>query len=295
MSEVRGRRLPPWFRRRHLPTDSRRRTESILRELRLNTVCDSARCPNRAECFHASTATIMILGDRCTRDCRFCAVGSGAAAEPDDGEPARVAEAVRRLGLRYVVVTSVARDDLPDFGARHFARTLEAVRSLPSAPVVELLTPDFAGDERAWGLVAEAKPDVWGHNVEVVPRLYPGLRPGADYGRSLRLLAWVKRRHPAVTTKSALMIGVGEERQEILAVCRDLKEAGVDLVVLGQYLTPSRDHWPVANFHTPGEFAALEAEIRDLGFGGVLAEPLARSSYRAEDLYRALTRPQPLP
>lgn len=276
-----ARRIPSWFKRPLGDTPERRRVEAILRAYRLNTVCDSAACPNRGECYSASTATFMILGNRCTRNCRFCNVSSGPPEKLDSDEPSRLASAAHEIGLRYVVVTSVTRDDLPDGGAGQFAATIKELRKLDPSPKIEILTPDFQGDEGALLVVAEAEPHVWGHNIEVVPRLYPELRPKADYRQSLRLLAWIKEKSPAIATKSALMLGVGETREEILETCMHLREAHVDLIVLGQYMPPSKDHWPVRKFYTPEEFAEFEGEINGYGFSNVLALPWARSSYQA--------------
>jgi lipoic acid synthetase len=246
----------------------------------------SARCPNLGECYGQQTATVMIMGDRCTRDCRFCAVTPEVPGGLEADEPERVAKAAEEMGWRYVVLTSVTRDDLNDGGAEHFARTIGALRSLEPAPLVEVLTPDFQGNRDAWEVVADSRPDVWGHNVEVVPRLYADLRPAAGYEGSLELLRWAKERDAGMVTKSALMIGCGERRDEILEVCRDLREAKVNLVVIGQYLSPSGEHWPVKRFYTPEEFEGLESEVAEMGFAGVLAQPCARSSYRAEEMYR---------
>jgi lipoic acid synthetase len=285
------RRLPPWFKRPVANTPSCKRTEDVLRRLRLNTVCDSAHCPNRAECYNEATATVMILGDRCTRNCSFCAVSSALPEPPDPEEPERVARAAKELGLKYAVITSVTRDDLPDGGAGQFASAIEALRRLSADTIIEILTPDFCGNEAALKQIAEARPDVWAHNVEVVPRLYPDLRPRADYRQSVELLASIKACNRGIVTKSAFMVGVGEMPEETLDVACDLRRAKVDLLVVGQYLAPSREHWPVAKFYTPEEFADLERRYESLGFFAVQARPLARSSYRAEEMYRnALNR-----
>lgn len=279
------RRIPDWLKQPLGPSPSAMKTSSVLDELGLCTVCEQAACPNRAECYGHRTATFMILGERCTRNCLYCNVASGTPQEPDSDEPAKVAQAVSRLGLKYVVVTSVTRDDLNDKGASHFADVIRALRSLPTQPRIEILTPDFSGSLKSVNAIIEMKPDVWGHNIEVVPRLFPALRPGARYQQSLTLLRTVKQSAPDIVTKSSLMIGLGETDREILDACNDLRDAGTDLVVLGQYLAPSHKHASVEHFYTPEEFQTLEREISSMGFTGVLAAPKARSSYRADELF----------
>jgi len=253
---------------------------ALLAEQGLHTVCRSARCPNIGECFGRGTATFLILGDRCTRNCRFCAVAPGTPSEPDPGEAARVAAAAAELGLRYVVVTSVTRDDLPDGGAAQFARTISALRARIPGCRVEVLVPDFRGDAEALETVLQAAPDVLAHNIETVRRLYPRVRPGADYERSLALLRRSSRR--GVITKSGLMLGLGEEEDEVLAALHDLRGAGCSILALGQYLQPTREHLPVERFVPPAEFAAWSDRARALGFRHVAAGPLVRSSYLAE-------------
>ena len=249
---------------------------------RLNTVCDEAKCPNRVDCFSRGTATFMILGNRCTRDCRFCAVEHGRPLPVDREEPGRVAAAARSLGLGFVVVTSVTRDDLPDGGADLFADTIRAVRrELPEAGV-EVLVPDFGGSAAAVDAVLAARPDVFAHNVETVPRLYPSVRSGADYERSLGVLARAAGEGRAAAVKSALMLGLGEERAEVERTLRELRSAGVDIVYLGQYLRPSEQHRPVARFVPPDEFEELRRFCIDEGFHWVSAGPFVRSSYQAE-------------
>jgi lipoic acid synthetase len=251
----------------------------------LHTVCQEARCPNQWECYSRRTATFLILGARCTRNCRFCAVESGSPAPPDPGEPERVADAASSMALSYVVVTSVTRDDLPDGGAGVFARTVAALRQhLPGARV-ELLVPDFGGDPAALAAVVDAAPDVLNHNLETVPRLYPLVRPGADYARSLALLAEARRRAPALATKSGLMLGLGERAEEIEGALQDLRRVDCRMLTLGQYLQPTPAHLPVERFVTPEEFAAWQRRGLELGFERVASGPLVRSSYHARDLF----------
>lgn len=285
------RKFPPWLRKRLPPEEQTRPVLELLRELRLGTVCQEARCPNIGECFARGTATFMILGTTCTRHCTFCAVGDGAPAPPDPREPDRVAEAARRLGLRHVVVTSVTRDDLPDGGAGHFARTIHALHEGTPA-TVEVLIPDFAGRTEDLERVLDAGPEVLNHNVETVPRLYGRVRPEADYRRSLQVLAGAAASPGVPVAKSGLMLGLGETPQEVLAVLGDLREAGCTALTMGQYLAPSPAHHPVAEFVPPERFRELEQRARDLGFAAVASGPFVRSSYgaarMAEDL---LNRP----
>ncbi len=283
------RRLPSWLKRR-LPaagrTDEIRR---LLDGLHLATVCDGAHCPNRGECYARGTATFMILGETCTRNCRFCAVDSRDPGPPRSDEPADVAEAAGRMGLSYVVVTSVTRDDLPDGGAGHFAATIRAIRrQLPEARV-DVLTPDFQGDESAIRTVLQACPDVFNHNVETVPSLYGNVRPQADYRQSLEVLAAAGRiggeLGKRIFTKSGLMVGLGETREEIRRVLGDLRAAECDILTVGQYLAPSEAHYPVERFVPPEEFAEIEGEAREMGFRAVAAGPFVRSSYRADEVF----------
>ncbi len=262
------------------------RTDRIVRDLSLHTVCRSARCPNRHECWNRATATFMIMGDACTRNCLFCAVAGGVPdGPPDSDEPDRVAEAARRLGLRHVVVTSVTRDDLPDGGARFFARTIGALRSACPAATVEVLTPDFRGIPACVRIVLDAAPDVFNHNLETVRRLQGRIRPRADYERSLSVLKQAARAgRPGLRVKTGLMLGMGESREEIIETLRDIVAAGCHFLTLGQYLPPSRRHLPVARFLPPEEFEALAKAGRELGLAEVVAGPLVRSSYRAEQL-----------
>jgi lipoic acid synthetase len=256
-----------------------------LSDLRLATVCEGARCPNRGECYASGTTTFMILGESCSRDCGFCSVPHGRPEEPEPDEPERVAEAARRLGLAYVVVTSVTRDDLSDGGAGHFAETVTALRALAPAPRVELLVPDFRGDGASIETVLTARPDVLGHNLETVPRLYPRVRPGADYARSLDLLR--RAADAGLTTKTGLMLGLGEDFGELEQVYRDVVRAGVAILTLGQYLRPTSDQLPVARYWRPEEFKAEGDRARRAGVPTVAAGPLVRSSYLAEHHFQS--------
>jgi lipoic acid synthetase len=277
-------RLPAWLRRPIARTGTYAEVDGVLGELALNTVCQSAKCPNRGECFSEGTATFLIMGGVCTRDCRFCAVESSQPEPLDPDEPRRVAEAARRLGLAHVVITTVTRDDIPDGGAAHFVATIEAVRAAVPLAAVEVLTSDFAGDETAVDRVAAARPDVFNHNLETVPRLYPTVRPQAVYTRSLRVLQRVKETEPDVPTKSGLMLGLGETSEEVVDVMRDLRTHGVEMLTMGQYLRPSTAHLQVAEFVEPHVFAALAKEAYSLGFSAVASAPFVRSSYHAGDM-----------
>jgi len=277
------RRLPSWLKRTLPRGNGNFFTEQLLRELRLETVCENARCPNRPECYSRRTATFMILGNVCTRPCGFCSVSKGHPEDLQEDEPARVAEAAYRLGLRHVVITSVTRDDLPDGGADHFRRCILAVRERTGA-VIEVLTPDFLGDLSAVDRVLEAAPEVFNHNIETVPRLYKKVRGRASYQRSLNVLAHVKRRSPATITKSGLMLGLGETTEELFDVLADLRAHGCDTLTLGQYLAPTLKHIPVARYVPPAEFDELAARARMLGFHKVVAGPFVRSSYHADEM-----------
>lgn len=274
---------PPWLKIR-LPAASRReRVRGLLRASGLHTVCEEAACPNLPECFGHGTATFMIMGDVCTRRCPFCEVAHGRPLPLDTDEPVRLAQTVQDMGLRYVVITSVDRDDLRDGGAGHFSACIAAVRAANSGIRVEILVPDFRGRmEQALNSLAAQPPDVFNHNLETVPRLYRRARPGADYAWSLKLLRAFKEGCAEVPTKSGIMLGLGEERDEVVQVLRDLRAHGCDMLTLGQYLAPSRHHLPVERFWTPEEFDELGSIARDLGFGAVASGPLVRSSYHAD-------------
>lgn len=281
---------PDWLRAPSASGDACDAMVALLRDLDLHTVCEEARCPNAGECFRSGTATFMILGGTCTRSCRFCAVSRGCPAPPDPDEPRRVAEAVRRLGLRHVVVTSVTRDDLPDGGASQFARTVDAIRSLARpegpAPRVEVLIPDFRGDPDALGIVLAARPDVLNHNVETVPRLYPAVRPEADYARSLAVLERARQLNPEGWTKSGIMVGLGETPEEIETVFRDLRQVSCDMLTVGQYLAPTRTHLPVVEYVHPDQFERYRLLALAMGFRHVASSPRVRSSYHAGEISR---------
>ena len=276
-------RLPAWLKRTLPKGNENFYTEKLLADLKLETVCDNARCPNRPECYSRRTATFMVLGNVCTRPCGFCATPRGATTELEDDEPARVAEAAARLGLKHVVITSVTRDDLPDGGADHFFRCVLAVRERTGA-AVEVLTPDFLGDTHAIDRVIAAKPEVYNHNMETVPRLYKKVRGKADYRRSIDLLARVKRLAPDMVTKSGLMLGIGETIDELFEVIADLRDIECDVLTLGQYLAPTLKHIPVARFLPPDEFDAIAGKARAFGFKQVVAGPFVRSSYHADEM-----------
>jgi lipoic acid synthetase len=281
-------RKPDWIRVKAPTSPVYHETHALIRDHRLNTVCEEAGCPNIGECWSQRHATMMIMGDTCTRACSFCNVRTGQPAALDGDEPDRVADAVARLGLRHVVVTSVDRDDLPDGGAAHFAATIRAIRAAAPATTIEVLTPDFLRKPGAMEVVAAARPDVFNHNLETVPRLYPSIRPGARYYQSLRLLDSVKRLDPGIFTKSGLMVGLGEQRPEILQVMDDLRVAEVDFLTIGQYLQPSVKHAAVKEFVTPEAFSELASLARARGFLLVSATPLTRSSYHADADFAAL-------
>ncbi len=278
-----ARRLPAWLKR-PLPVGNENfYTESLLRDLKLETVCENARCPNRPECYSRRTATFMVLGNVCTRPCGFCSVPRGETVQLEDDEPARVAEAAVRLGLKHVVITSVTRDDLPDGGSDHFARCVTAVRERTGA-AVEVLTPDFLGDRAAITRVIASRPDVFNHNLETVPRLYRRVRGRAEYRRSLDLLAQIKSQAPNMVTKAGLMLGLGETTDELFDVLADLRAVRCDVLTLGQYLAPTLKHIPVARFVPPAEFDELAVRARLLGFKQVVAGPFVRSSYHADEM-----------
>jgi lipoyl synthase len=275
---------PDWLKVRLPAGEGYFRLKTLVHNQRLHTVCEGARCPNIGECWGAGTATFMILGDVCTRACRFCAVKTGLPPMYDSDEPARVAEAIRKMNLRYAVITSVDRDDLDDGGAHIFAGTIRRTREACPGIRIEVLIPDFRGSVTALRTVAEAGPDVLAHNVETVPRLYKTARAGSRYDRSLDHLRNAKSFGFPMTTKSSLMLGLGESRDEIFQVFNDLRGADVDILTLGQYLQPTREHLPVEKFYTPDEFVEYRDHAYSLGFRHVASGPLVRSSYRAEQL-----------
>ena len=276
-------RKPQWIRAKAPTSPEVSRLKSVLRDHRLHTVCEEASCPNLGECFSHGTATFMIMGDICTRRCPFCDVAHGRPGALDGEEPANLARTIAAMGLRYVVITSVDRDDLRDSGAGHFKDCIEAVRSQSPQTKIEILVPDFRGrHDVALAIMEQAPPDVFNHNLETVPRLYKQVRPGADYAGSLSLLRRFKDRYPAIPTKSGLMLGLGETFEEIEQVMKDLREHGVDMLTLGQYLQPSRHHLPVVRYVTPDEFADLGERAKALGFAKVASGPMVRSSYHAD-------------
>jgi lipoyl synthase len=277
-------RLPEWLRIKLPTADTFSRTRSLLNELNLHTVCESAKCPNHWECWSKGTATFMIAGDRCTRACQFCAVSTAKPLPLEADEPQRVAEATRRMGLKHVVITAVARDDMADGGADHFRQTIEAVRSLNPGIVIEVLTPDFLDKEDAIDCVLSANPHIFNHNLETVRRLTPSVRHRATYDRSLSVLRKVKvKRGTAIHTKSGMMLGLGEREAEVLEAMRDLREAQCDILTLGQYLQPTLKHLPVEGFITPEQFAVYGEQARAMGFVHVASGPMVRSSYHADE------------
>lgn len=285
MVETARKRLPGWLRR-SLPELSAEKTHHILSDYRLNTVCESALCPNRSECYSRNTATFMILGEVCTRSCGFCAIKAGRPEKVEDDEPERVARAAKELGLEYVVITSVARDEMPDEGAGHFARTIEAVyREIPDVQI-EVLTPDFHAKRELIAKVVAAKPTVYNHNLETVERLQKQVRPQASYERTLKVLETVKSLDPSMTVKSGIMLGLGETPEEVWKAARDLRSAGCDIMTIGQYLPPSKNHLAVTEYVAPEVFAAYAETFKAMGFREVFSAPYVRSSYHAGETFR---------
>ncbi len=278
-----GKRLPEWIKVRISEGENYRELRQLVQDQGLHTVCQEAQCPNIYDCWNRRTATFMILGAVCTRACRFCAVTSGRPTEFDVTEPMRVAESVAKLGLRHAVVTSVDRDDLRDGGAEIFARTIRAIRRRSPGTTVEVLTPDFQGNREAVRAVVEAGPDIFNHNTETVPRLYGAIRPKAVYANSLGILRFVKELRPEMVTKSGVMVGLGEEKDELLQVFRDMREHSIDVVTVGQYLRPSARHAEVARYYRPEEFVDLKREARAMGFRHVESGAMVRSSYHADE------------
>jgi lipoic acid synthetase len=282
-------RKPPWLRVRAPGSEGYAQTRAIVKDHGLTTVCEEAACPNIGECWSISHATMMIMGDVCTRACAFCNVATGRPSPLDMTEPGRVADAVAKMGLKHIVITSVDRDDLPDGGAAHFAATVAAIRAAAPGTTIEILTPDFLRKPvSAAEQVIDSRPDVFNHNLETVPRLYLSVRPGARYFHSLRLLERAKERSGEIFTKSGIMVGLGESKEEVMQVMDDMRSAGVDFITIGQYLQPTRKHAPVDRFVNPDEFAALEVLARAKGFLMVSASPLTRSSHHAGDHFARL-------
>ncbi|MGH9315822.1 MAG: lipoyl synthase [Thermoanaerobaculia bacterium] len=280
-------RAPDWIREKRMRLAELHAVKRVMRRHSLHTVCEEARCPNRGECFSRGTATFLLLGDVCTRACGFCDIASGRPRPVDPSEPFRLAHAAQQMGLRFVVVTSVNRDDLPDGGASHFAATIHALRRLDPTPGIEVLTPDFRGRFDSLRIVVDARPDVYNHNVETVPRLYLRVRPGARLDRSLGLLSAAKLLNPEMTTKSGFMLGLGETEGEVLELLDRLRQASVDIVTIGQYLRPSRESLPVVEYVPPQTFERYREAGEKLGFQHVFAGPFVRSSYRAEEALNA--------
>ncbi len=277
--------LPEWFNQRVPRAGEDQGADGLIKELELHTICESGHCPNISRCF-PNGAAFLILGNICSRNCTFCAVDKGLPKPPDPDEPSNIVEAAKRLKINYIFVTSVTRDDLEDGGANQFVHTIELIRQeLPNVGV-EVLVPDFKGNPSAINSIVQARPEVTGHNIVTVPRLYPYVRPMADYQRSLDVLRLAKEFDSATVTKSGIMLGLGETREEIIAVMRDLRSAGCDLLTLGQYLSPSNHHYPIKNFPTPKEFADYEPLGAKMGFKGVVSAPLMRSSFKAGELYK---------
>jgi lipoyl synthase len=277
-------RIPEWLRLKLPTSNTFAQTRNLLQDLRLHTVCESAKCPNHWECWSKGTATFMIGGDHCTRACRFCAVTTAKPLPLEADEPARVAEATRRLGLKHVVITAVARDDLADGGAEHFRQTIEATRRMNPGIVIEVLVPDFNAQEEAIESVLSANPEIFNHNLETVRRLTPSVRSRATYDRSLEVLRMVKaKRGDAIYTKSGLMLGLGETETELFTAMQDLREARCDILTLGQYLQPTLKHLPVIEFIPPDRFQAYGDIARNMGFVHVASGPMVRSSYHADD------------
>ena len=276
---------PPWLKKRIPPIQDLIRVKSILDEANLHTVCEEARCPNLGECFSKGTATVLILGRICTRNCGFCAVEHGMPILPDDEEPKKVAQAVKKMGLQYVVITSVTRDDLPDGGASHFAKAIQAIRALDCKIKVEVLIPDFKGALSSLKTVLKERPDVLNHNIETIFRLYPEVRPQADYKKSLHLLKRSKENYPHILTKSGFMLGLGEMEEEVLDLLRDLREVGCDFLTIGQYLQPCLDRLPVVRYISPEEFEEYKRIGERMGFKAIASAPFVRSSFQASQMY----------
>ncbi|HEA67655.1 MAG TPA: lipoyl synthase [Desulfobacterales bacterium] len=279
---------PPWLKRRLPGGSEQEAVRALLSKGRLHTVCQEAKCPNLWECFSQNTATFLIMGSRCTRNCRFCAVSHGPVSPPDREEPIRVAEAVQQMQLSYVVITSVTRDDLPDGGASFFSTTIHEIRKKIPDILVEVLIPDFQGNETSIQSIVDAQPDILNHNLETVPRLYDSVRPQAGYRRSLEVLKQVHLYDPALPTKSGLMLGLGEKSEEIQETLKDLLDVGCRILTLGQYLQPTAQHLPVSRFIPPEEFDIWRKRALEIGFSKVASGPFIRSSYHAKTLFQAL-------
>ncbi|HUL29028.1 MAG TPA: lipoyl synthase [Thermodesulfobacteriota bacterium] len=285
MIKIQNGSKPPWLKKRIPPFEDLEKVKRILDSAKLHTVCEEARCPNFGECFSKGTATILILGRVCTRNCGFCAIEHGVSFPPMEEEPEKVAQAVKQMGLHYVVITSVTRDDLPDGGASHYAKTIRAVRALNREIRVEVLIPDFQGDLSSLITVLREGPDVLNHNIETIPRLYPEARPQADYRRSLNLLKRTKERGGQTFTKSGFMLGLGETEEEVSSLLHDLRAIGCDFLTIGQYLQPRPDRLPVARYVPPQEFEAYKRTAEEMGFKSVASGPFVRSSFHAAQMF----------
>jgi len=282
-------RLPDWIKRGIINTESTRNVRDILRLHNLNTVCDEARCPNKNECYSNNTATFLIMGDICTRNCRFCSIYSGIPKALNPDEPSQIAEAVKKLNLKYVVITSVTRDDLPDGGAEHFAKTIKAIKKINSEIKVEVLTPDFKGDKKSIAAVIDAKPDVFNHNIETIQKLYSSVRPQAKYSMSLELLRFVKNSDPEILTKSGIMVGFGETLADLTETLNDLNKNNCDIVTIGQYIQPTKDHIEVTRYVGPEEFVNFKKIGIKIGLKHIESAPLVRSSYNAGRIIQDLS------
>ena len=283
-----AKKIPSWLKKRLIANENLKKTSEILKDLKLHTVCEEAGCPNINECFGRSTATFMILGNVCTRNCRFCGVKKGGGLPVDGSEPARIAEAVKRLNLKYVVITSVTRDDLTDGGAEQFTKTIFAIKQKIPDSKVEVLVPDFKGNQESLKTVFSAKPDVFNHNIETIEKFYPKVRPQANYRQSLNLLRFA--RENGLATKSGMMLGLGEEKEEVLKVMKDLRNVNCNLLTIGQYLKPNKKCLEVERFVPPEEFAEYQKVGEKLGFASVMAGPFVRSSYQAGEMEEILRR-----
>ena len=283
-------RKPDWFKVQANAGEANEAVIRLIRSLNLHTVCEEANCPNAGECFSNKTATFMLLGSQCTRNCTFCTVGKGFPEAPDPQEPARLAEAIAQLGLRHVVLTTVTRDDLPDGGAAHFVAVMTAIRKqiTENTPAIEVLISDLQGNWDALQQIIDARPQVINHNVETVPRLYPEVRPEADFARSVDLLQRVKTQNPDILTKSGIMVGLGETPAEVIEVMESLRAAGVNLLTIGQYLAPSQKHHPVVEYIHPDQFLAYKKAGEAMGFAHVASGPLVRSSYHAGEAFKTV-------
>ncbi|VDN49071.1 Lipoyl synthase [Petrocella atlantisensis] len=279
---------PAWLRVRLSDTIKYNSVNEIIKSHKLTTVCEEANCPNRVDCYSKKTATFMILGNQCTRNCRFCNITQGDLEEPDLLEPQRIAMAIKELGLAHAVITSVTRDDLHDQGASLFVNTIKAIKNISHKTIVEVLIPDMQFDTSAIDMVIDAEPAVINHNVETVPRLYEAVRPEADYKRSLDVLRYIKKKNPNIVTKSGFMLGLGESMDEVRALISDLKEVGIDCLTIGQYLQPSPDHFQLVEYIRPEVFDTLAVYAKSIGINGVASAPLVRSSYYAKDLYEQM-------